>query len=214
MYKRGVAMHMSEMDLLEKLNKEFPTKSIFAEQYSRISHTLKFEIHKQAKGEGLSSVQWLIQKGFIWKEIGYVEPDMIYRESSVSAEGLNHDAFTLADYVLRVYPLVGEYHLSNLEDELLYRSASATVKKVLLSRGEITLQEEVVLVVETINLLKEWSTELEGEESFGTFWNYIFLQYGFNSESSNAAREMFFLPHLKQTFFFQKGKRIFDIKSP
>lgn len=207
-------MHMSEMDLLEKLNKEFPTKSIFAEQYSRISHTLKFEIHKQAKGEGLSSVQWLIQKGFIWKEIGYVEPDMIYRESSVSAEGLNHDAFTLADYVLRVYPLVGEYHLSNLEDELLYRSASATVKKVLLSRGEITLQEEVVLVVETINLLKEWSTELEGEESFGTFWNYIFLQYGFNSESSNAARDKlyaFFRTSIKKTltrynrYFAPKG---------
>lgn len=178
-------MHKSEADLLEQLNGIFPTTVIFAEQYLQISPMIASEVRKLAKSEGLTSAQWLTEKGFIWKATGYIEPDMSGQEGTAPQE---IDAFSIADYVLRSYPLAGEYHPTDLEVELLYRSACETVKKALRSREEATLQEEAVLVVETINLLKRWSTELEGEESTGTFWNYIFLQYGFNPDNSDAAR--------------------------
>ena len=99
------------------------------------------------------------------------------------------DAFALADGVFRKYPLAGEYVLTDREAELLYQSASRTVQKVLRSDTRITVRENVVLVLETIELLKYWSSDLpeEGEEPV-PFWDYIFLQYGVQAGRSDAAR--------------------------
>lgn len=179
-------MRMSEAEFLNRLNKAFPEKVIFAEQ-SRLSVYLSLfvEIRRYARGAGVSSVQWLTGRGFIWKETGYIEPDMHNGDTC----GLSPDytAFELADYVLRTYPLAGEYHLTDAEDALLYQSASETVKKVLIDGGRTSVREDAVLVLETINLLKGWSSELADEETSGSLWNYIFLQYGFNPENSEAA---------------------------
>ena len=179
-------MRMSEAEFLNRLNKAFPEKVIFAEQ-SRLSVYLSLfvEIRRYARGAGVSSVQWLTGRGFIWKETGYIEPDM----HSGDKCGLSPDptAFELADYVFRAYPLAGEYHLTDAEDALLYQSASETVKQVLIDGGRTSVREDAVLVLETINLLKGWSSELADEETSGSLWNYIFLQYGFNPENSEAA---------------------------
>ena len=179
-------MRMSEAEFLNRLNKAFPEKVIFAEQ-ARLSVYLSLfvEIRRYARGTGVSSVQWLTDRGFIWKETGYVEPDM----HNVDKCGLSTDytAFELADYVFRTYPLAGEYQLTDAEDALLYQSASETVKKVLIDGGRTSVREDAVLVLETINLLKGWSSELADEETSGSLWNYIFLQYGFNPENSEAA---------------------------
>ena len=179
-------MRMSEAEFLNRLNKAFPEKVIFAEQ-SRLSEYLSLfvEIRRYARGAGVSSVQWLTGRGFIWKETGYIEPDM----HSGDKCGLSPDptAFELADYVFRTYPLAGEYHLTDAEDALLYQSASETVKKVLIDGGRTSVREDTVLVLETINLLKIWSSGLADEDISGSFWNYIFLQYGFKSENSEAA---------------------------
>ena len=170
-------MRMSEAEFLNRLNKAFPEKVIFAEQ-ARLSVYLSLfvEIRRYARGTGVSSVQWLTDRGFIWKETGYVEPDM----HNVDKCGLSTDytAFALADYV---------FHLTDAEDALLYQSASETVKKVLIDGGRTSVREDAVLVLETINLLKGWSSELADEETSGSLWNYIFLQYGFNPENSEAA---------------------------
>ena len=174
-------MCMSEAEFLNRLNKAFPEKVIFAEQ-SRLSEYLSLfvEIRRYARGAGVSSVQWLTDRGFIWKETGYIEPDM----HSGDKCGLSPDptAFELADYVFRTYPLAGEYQLTNKEDALLYQCASETIKKVLKKSGHTSAREDTVLVLETINLLKIWSSGLADEETSGSLWNYIFLQYGFNPE--------------------------------
>lgn len=179
-------MRMSEAEFLNRLNKAFPEKVIFAEQ-SRLSVYLSLfvEIRRYARGAGVSSVQWLTGRGFIWKETGYIEPDM----HSGDKCGLSPDptAFELADYVFRTYPLAGEYQLTNKEDALLYQCASETIKKVLKKSGHTSAREDTVLVLETINLLKIWSSGLADEDISGSFWNYIFLQYGFKSENSEAA---------------------------
>lgn len=152
-------MRMSETELLNRLSKAFPEKVIFAEQ-SRLSVYLSLfvEIRRYARGTGVSSVQWLTGRGFIWKETGYIEPDM----HSGDKCGLSPDptAFELADYVFRTYPLAGEYQLTNKEDALLYQCASETIKKVLIDGGRTSVREDAVLVLETINLLKGWSSEL------------------------------------------------------
>ena len=179
-------MRMSEAEFLNRLNKAFPEKVIFAEQ-ARLSVYLSLfvEIRRYARGTGVSSVQWLTDRGFIWKETGYVEPDM--HNVDKCGPSPDYTAFELADYVFRAYPLAGEYHLTDAEDALLYQSASETVKKVLIDGGRTSVREDAVLVLETINLLKGWSSELADEETSGSLWNYIFLQYGFNPENSEAA---------------------------
>lgn len=159
-------MRMSEAEFLNRLNKAFPEKVIFAEQ-SRLSEYLSLfvEIRRYARGAGVSSVQWLTGRGFIWKETGYIEPDM----HSGDKCGLSPDptAFELADYVFRTYPLAGEYQLTNKEDALLYQSASETVKKVLIDGGRTSVREDTVLVLETINLLKIWSSGLADDYYIG-----------------------------------------------
>ena len=171
--------------IVDKLHKIFPTKIIYAEQYIKQAGRLTYQIHKLAKSCQQTPIQWLIANGFVWKETGYVEPDMRPHETAEAPE--SSEAFAIADYVFRKYPLAGEYILTNAEEQILYQAASQTVKKMLQSDTKITRREEVVLVLETIELLKCWSSGLLDDEIGGTFWKYIFMQYGFNPENSEAA---------------------------
>ena len=94
--------------IIDKLQKIFPTKIIYEEQYiKQAGVSLTFEIHKQAKVCHQTYIQWLTANGFTWKETGYIEPDMRLRESN--EESPNCDAFAIADYVFRRYPLAVEY---------------------------------------------------------------------------------------------------------
>lgn len=178
-------MALDEAVAVERLQKLFPTGVIYADQYMKQTGLLSFEVHKIAKANGKTRAEWLATHGFIWKETGYVEPDMRIRD--VNAPEDDSDAFQIADYVFRKFPLAGEYVLTNEENQLLYQSANQTVKKILMGDTRITRRDEVVLVLETIELLKLWSTDLLDSEGAGTFWKYVFMQYGFNSENSEEA---------------------------
>lgn len=181
-------MTLTEAEVLERLQAAFPRGVIYNEEYRKKLGGVTIEIRRLGRAAGQSSVQWLAAHGFVWKETGYVESDMLPREAQVPAEPVN--AFALADGVFKTYPLAGEYVLTDGESQLLYQSASQTVQKVLRGDARITLRENVVLVLETIELLKCWSTDLpeEGEGSV-SFWDYIFLQYGFQAGRSDAARD-------------------------
>lgn len=178
---------MTENEVLERLKTAFPGGVIYNEEYRKKLGGVTIEVRRLSRAAGQSSVQWLAAHGFAWKETGYVEPDMLPREAEIPAEPA--DAFALADGVFRKYPLAGEYVLTDGEAQLLYQSASQTVQKVLRGDTRITVRENVVLVLETIELLKFWFTDLPavGEEPI-SFWDYIFLQYGFQAGRSDAAR--------------------------
>lgn len=180
-------MAMLEIDVVNKLKQLFPNGIIYEEQYRKHTGALSFEIYRQAKSHQMSSVQWLISSGFIWKNTGYVEPDLRHRDIA-KPEG-SPDAFSIANYVFSRYPLAGEYVPSADEDRLLYQSAKQTVQKILKGDTRITVRENVVLVLETIELLKPWSSDMLSEETGNTFWSYIFQQYGFNSENSDVAKD-------------------------
>ena len=178
-------MAITEADLVSKLKVLFPNGIIYEEQYLKHTGALSFEIYKKAKASQMTRVQWLAANGFVWKDTGYVEPDLRYRNLTKPTDEL--DAFAVANYVFSRYPLAGEYVPSNAEDQLLYQSAKQTVQKVLNGDTRITARENVVLTLETIELLKTWSSDVLSEENGNTFWSYIFQQYGFNSENSDAA---------------------------
>ena len=181
-------MAMTENEVLERLKAAFPDGIIYNEEYlKKLGIPLTREIHRLFRAAGQTRLQWLTVHGFTWKETGYIELDMLTREGEVPGEPAG--AFALADGVFRKYPLVGEYVLTDGEAQLLYQSASQTVQKVLRGDTRITVRENVVLVLETIELLKNWSSDLpeEGEEPV-PFWDYIFLQYGFQAGRSDAAR--------------------------
>ena len=181
-------MAMTEQQVLERLKATFPKGIIYDEEYRKKLGAVTIEVHRLHRAAGQGRVQWLAAHGYTWKETGYIEPDMRFREAEVPAEP--DDAFALADGIFKKYPLAGEYVLTDVEAQLLYQSASQTVQKVLRSDTRITVRENVVLVLETIELLKSWSSDLpvEGEESV-PFWDYIFLQYGFQAGRSDAARD-------------------------
>lgn len=102
-------MRMTETELFDYLNKVFPEKIIYTDQYRLGAYLPAFaDVRKYAKAEGLSSAQWLTNRGFIWRETGYVESDMRIRNTHELSPECS--AFDLADYVFRTYPLVGEYH--------------------------------------------------------------------------------------------------------
>ena len=118
-------------------------------------------------------------------------------EKATRPEG--EDPFDLADYIFRRYPLVGDYIPSNEESKLLYDSAVRTVRRFL-ADNPTTAQERTVLVLETIQLLKDWSTDSESDQRF---WDYIFSHYGFKPDNSeNAANRLLtrFYAAIKEVF--------------
>lgn len=182
-----MSMALAESAAVEKLQELFPTGVIFADQYLKQTGPLSYEVHKIAKAGGKTRAEWLSAHGFVWKETGYVEPDMCLRDVGAPTDG--SDAFRIADYVFRRFPLAGEYILTQEENLLLYQSANQTVKKILTGDTRITKREEVTLVLETVQLLKSWSTDLLDSAGAGTFWKYIFMQYGFHPENSEEAEK-------------------------
>lgn len=184
-------MAITAVDVINKLKVLFPNGIIYEEQYLKRTGALSFEVHKQAKASQMTRVQWLASNGFAWKDTGYVEPDLCYRDVAKPTGDL--DAFAIANYVFTRYPLAGEYVPTFAEDQLLYQSAKQTVQKVLKSDTRITARENVVLVLETIELLKTWSSDVLSEETGNTFWSYVFQQYGFNAENSDAAGDRLYV---------------------
>ena len=183
---------MTEEQVLEQLKAAFPDGVIHNEEYlKKLGIPLTREIHRLFRAAGQTRLQWLAAHGYTWKETGYIEPDMLARDMGIPDPP--QDAFALADGVFKKYPLAGEYVLTRGEAQLLYQSASQTVQKVLRSDTRITVRENVVLVLETIELLKSWSSDLpqEGEETV-SFWDYVFLQYGFQAGRSDRGRSQLY----------------------
>ncbi len=182
-------MAMTEEQVLERLKAVFPDGVIYNEEYlKKLGIPLTREIHRIFRAAGQTRLQWLAAHGYTWKETGYIEPDMLVRD--IELPNPPQDAFALADWVFKKYPLAGEYVLTDGEADLLYQSARQTVRKVLNNDTRISVRENAVLVLETIDLLKCWSNDLaeDGEESV-SFWDYIFMQYGFQAGRSDAARD-------------------------
>ena len=182
---------MTEEMLLHLLQTAFPNGVIYSDEYylkdmkgtdlAGRNRGFGYHVRRLSKAAGLLREEWLAQHGFVWKETGYVEPDMKIREVERRETG----AFSTADYILRTYPLAGEYIPTPTEAEELYQFASETVRKLFNEDGTVQAQDYVVLTVETIQLLKDWSNS--GGDN--TFWSYVFQQYGFDTEGRSDAEQ-------------------------
>ena len=202
---------LTEDELLEQLHKLFPNGQIYEDEYISKARDLMFAVHKEARIKGCTQEQWLTQQGFEFKKLGYVEPDMRYADEKDKPKFEN--AGEIADYVLKTYPLAGEYVPDEYEQKLLYDTAVGAVREVL-AGTHVSTDEEAVVFVETVNLLKNWGKDNAALQEGGTFWKYIFLQYGFKSENSDKAENMlyaFFRLAIRHTciryhrFFAPKG---------
>ena len=127
---------MTEEMLLHLLQATFPNGVIYSDEYylkdmkgtdlAGRNRGFGYHVRRLSKAAGLLREEWLAQHGFVWKETGYVEPDMKTREVERRETG----AFSTADYILRTYPLAGEYIPTPTEAEELYQFASETVRKL------------------------------------------------------------------------------------
>lgn len=178
-----------EQEIVVKLKRLFPDHIIYADQYLKKVGKLSFPIYKLAKAAGVGRVQWLEEHGFLWKETGYIEDDMELRQ--ILLPKCPGDPTQLAAYVFERFPLAGQYRLDKAEEECVYQAASQIVRKIL-DKQRITMGDESVLVLATVQLLRNWSTDTAEESSGQTFWNYIYLQFGFNPQKSgNASQRLY-----------------------
>ena len=76
-------MALSETAIIEKLQKLFPSRIIFADQYLKRTGILSYEVYKIAKENKQTRTEWFSAHGFIWKETGYVESDMLSEMLSI-----------------------------------------------------------------------------------------------------------------------------------
>ena len=174
--------------VIASIKKLFPDNTIYREQYnlSRLGVALHHSVYKFAKADGIPVSQWLELHGFQWKETGFIEEDMITHEEEI----VTTDAFKLTESVFRHFPLAGQYIPSDSEMEMLYDRAQKVVIKMVQDGSQISFQDKAVLTLSTIQLLKNReSNTLDENGNEISFWNYIYLQYGFNPANSEITEQ-------------------------
>ena len=131
--------------ILAHLEHCYPDHVIYPETYTirRVGAVYQIGIRHLAKEEKLTPAQWLQEHGFIWRETGYVEPDM--RPNGLEFNKLN--SLTLADSIMRCCPLVGAYQPSAEEADALYVAAQRTVKKLCRLGERLSAKEELILTL-------------------------------------------------------------------
>lgn len=183
---------MKEEELLQLLRKAFPDGLVYSDAFWRKNSKgidaagrgkgFAFFVRRYSREQGLTREDWLERHGFAWKETGYVEPDMKEWEAERGGDG----AFDTADYVLRAFPLAGEYIPTATEARRLYEDASGIVRGILSEERPLKKRDCVVLTLETVLLLKDWPGFNNGEDRF---WGYVFRQYGFKADGRPKAEE-------------------------
>lgn len=180
-------MALDKTIVLERLHKVYPDGVIYKETYTMkaITAPVHYSIYSIAKSEGKSEKQWLTDNGFIWRETGYCEADMKTRDTEWKADSPTE----LADSILRRYPLIGQYELSDGEFSAMFSAATDVVRKMCRPGSSLTRIEQLVLTVSTVALLKKRNEDAQDDSDTDTFWNYIYQQYGFNPENSEVAEQ-------------------------
>lgn len=186
--KRGIPTAYCENTVINLLKKLFPNGFIHADEFARIDPTLSMSIRKYARNCGMTYPDWLRWKGFIWgdKNTGYLETDMQVYSPNKKSSSSNSDIFALVDNIFQTSPLLGEYILSEDEEKLLYQAAGNVFRKLFIKDSVISSDECDLLILGTIQRLKNWASDSVTEETDSSFWEYIFRQYGFNSGNSGS----------------------------
>ena len=182
--------------ILEQLQHVFPDGIVYRETFksqaiAEILHSkeaarsILAKVSRLARAESLSSIQWLQENGFVWRETGYIEKDMLLRECEFKRDS----AVALADSIFRMYPLAGQYSMTREDKDMLIPAAQLVFQKMCREESSLNRAESLVLTLSTIELLKSWSSNSLEESGVSSFWNYIYLQYGFNPENSPVATQ-------------------------
>ena len=126
-------MALDKSLVLEKLKKVYPDGVIYKEAYTpkAVTTPVHYSIHAIARSEGKTDSQWLTDNGFIWRKTGYCEAEMKTRDIEWKADS----PAMLADSILRRYPLIGQYELTDAEFSTLFSAATDVMRKSPWQRG-------------------------------------------------------------------------------
>lgn len=210
-------MAISKEDVLARLEQVYPDRIIYRERFCSkvLSLTLEFRIFDLAKEAGQTYVQWLRDHGFEWRETGYMEPDMC--SADVTLDDQNTVAF--CDSLLRRYPLIGQYCLTEAQRNRICHEAQNAVEKICNGSTSLSRAEQLVLTVATIDMLKNWSSDAENDSDKNTFWQFIYLQYGYQPENADVSEQVVYkqfcsairetLQHYHRFFSSEQTKRYY-----
>lgn len=209
-------MAITKEEVLHRLEQIYPDRIIYKETYTTKTIGMPYHvtIHSFAKSSDQSDKQWLQENGFSWKETGYSEGDMRFHDYQINRE----NAVALADSIMRCFPLIGQYTPSLEEKKLLDDYAQSAFQKLCKKNSVLSKADELVLTLNTVQFLKNWSTD-SNEENYGNgFWNYIYLQYGFKEDFDDANQSIYrkfrdaiknTLTHYKRYFSSEKTNRYY-----
>ncbi|MBQ9492368.1 MAG: hypothetical protein IJR54_01355 [Oscillibacter sp.] len=176
-----------EKKLLERLGKMFPDGTVYASQL-RKKEKLQAALNGFSLSAGQTPAQWLAERGMTWAETGYVEQDMRPRGKAAAPAGF--EAFDLAHFIFRKYPLVGACILTPEEDRLLYQASKTTVKQFLRGDYSAERRECAVLALESVRMIRGWNwPDRDSNGAEAAFWRYLFQQFGVHTENSSTAEE-------------------------
>ena len=178
---------IEESTLLERLRKADADGIVYASQLRR-KERLYAALNRYSMAERQTPAQWLGARGLTWAETGYVELDM--RPKGKAAMPGGFEAYDVAHFVFRKYPLVGTYILTPEEDRLLYQASKKTIKQFLRADYSADRKDCVVLVLEAVRMIRGWNWPDRSDKfAESAFWRYLFKQFGIHTENSTNAEE-------------------------
>lgn len=177
----------SPEQLTDRLRGIYPDRVIYRDSFTIgiVGEPLMHQLSYFAEEAGQTSVQWLADHGFDWRETGYTEDDMRPQEHELEGG----DAFSIADHVFRTYPLAGQFIPTREQQTTVFEYSQSVFRKLMNSGSRVSPEEEAVLILSTVELLKDWTTDTQTENGDTSLWHYIYLQFGFHPESAEGTEQ-------------------------
>ncbi len=166
----------------------FGGRTVYTDKYQQLGRYPRFrkELVSAAREQGMTNREWLVSRGFVWKETGYVEPDFAHSQDMEPPAEL--DAFRIADYAFRVYPLAGELVLTPEQSSCVFDSAQGVFDQITAGR-EPAPRQRVVLTFAVVQICKTYRPGVrDGSGDIPSFWDSIFRQFGFRAGNSDSLR--------------------------
>jgi hypothetical protein len=162
-----------ESEALSVIYRYYPDKHIYADDkpYQTLGANY-LSIRSFIKERGFTSVtEWLKQKGIYID----MERDMHVISDSMS---LTDDVENLARVVFKTQAILGNAILSPDIRSQLMKKANEIFERIIDRSGIPTNEEQEILVLGTLQLLKDWNrNDCDDEQS--AFWPYIYLRFGY-----------------------------------
>lgn len=166
------------------IEKYYPSKRIYADDYKKIVGLLRkdfFELRSYCKAKGFDNVrQWLCHQGI------YINVEKDMRQGETTSIAQNDTAIDIAKKAFSSSPLIGDIILTDEQYECVIMFAQEVFDRIQLGYRH-SREEDLVLTFAIILLIRRNNNSEDDSEEDGSFWSYIYRQFGYKTEDSSQS---------------------------